>query len=420
MKKLLILLAVAASFQTVSAQTVVDSKTTDNWYLGVKLGGEVKTRHTAFFQHINPTVGVRVGRNFTPVFGLAAEGIVTTGNQPWHTTGTFLQRLNVNALATVNFTNWILGYKGKPRAFEVIGIAGFGWAHRFGNHAAVNWENDMPRYNVYVPAGDGHWDAFKKVDRDFVSNKVGLDLAYNFGSDKQFQVYLEPAYNWALNDGNGKIKWHNNHAYMSLEVGFNYRFANSNGTHNFKLAEGRDQSEIDALNARINKLRAQLDDEAQANSRLKGEISVLKAKLEDCLNRAPEIKYIEKPSTNTTTTTKKNSLVNNVHFRIGKTVIDASQVPNVERVAAYLKKHPKATVEVLGYASKDGNYESNVKLAEGRAQAVKTMLVNKYNIAASRIDAKGKGISEAYEEPEWNRVSECTIITDDVTTTTTR
>ena len=63
MKKLLILLAVAASFQTVSAQTVVDSKTTDNWYLGVKLGGEVKTRHTAFFQHINPTVGVRVGRN---------------------------------------------------------------------------------------------------------------------------------------------------------------------------------------------------------------------------------------------------------------------------------------------------------------------------------------------------------------------
>lgn len=96
-------------------------------------------------------------------------------------------------------------------------------------------------------------------------------------------------------------------------------------------------------------------------------------------------------------------------FRIGSAVITADQQPNVEMIADYLKNHPQAKVIVKGYASPDGNYDFNVKLAAKRAESVKNALVSRYKIAASRIDASGQGIGEMFSEPSWNRVSICTI-----------
>ena len=98
-----------------------------------------------------------------------------------------------------------------------------------------------------------------------------------------------------------------------------------------------------------------------------------------------------------------------VTFRQGKSVIDASQMPNVERVAIYLKNHSAATATIKGYASPEGPLDLNKRLAEARANAVKTMLVNKYKIAAKRLTAEGQGIGKMFSEPEWNRVAISTI-----------
>ena len=35
--------------------------------------------------------------------------------------------------------------------------------------------------------------------------------------------------------------------------------------------------------------------------------------------------------------------------------------------------------------------------------------VNKYKISASRITAEGQGVGDMFTEPDWNRVSICTI-----------
>ena len=93
----------------------------------------------------------------------------------------------------------------------------------------------------------------------------------------------------------------------------------------------------------------------------------------------------------------------------GKSVVDASQLPNVERVAIYMKKHPEAKVVIKGYASPEGNLAFNEKLAKARAQAVKSILVKKYKINDTRITAEGQGIGDMFSEPDWNRVSICTI-----------
>ena len=66
-------------------------------------------------------------------------------------------------------------------------------------------------------------------------------------------------------------------------------------------------------------------------------------------------------------------------------------------------------IDIVGYASPEGSVEVNERIARQRAEAVKKMLVGKYGIAEERIVAEGQGVGNMFEEPDWNRVSICTI-----------
>ena len=81
-------------------------------------------------------------------------------------------------------------------------------------------------------------------------------------------------------------------------------------------------------------------------------------------------------------------------------------------ISDYMKNHPDSKVVIKGYASKDGNYDFNIKLAQSRAESVKNALVKKYKIPADRISAQGEGIGNMFEEESWNRVSICTLEND--------
>ena len=98
-----------------------------------------------------------------------------------------------------------------------------------------------------------------------------------------------------------------------------------------------------------------------------------------------------------------------ITFRQGKTIVDAAQLPNVERIATYMKNHKDSKVVIKGYASPEGNPEINTRLARERAEAVKNILINKYGIAANRITAEGQGVGDMFSEPDWNRVAICTL-----------
>lgn len=98
-----------------------------------------------------------------------------------------------------------------------------------------------------------------------------------------------------------------------------------------------------------------------------------------------------------------------VTFRQGRTTIDASQLPNVERIAVYLNKYPESTVVIKGYASPEGSQEVNDRIARQRAEVVKNTLIKRYKISAARISTEGQGVGDMFSEPDWNRVSICTI-----------
>ena len=71
---------------------------TDNWYIGINGGMNAKTTHTSIFQNLNPSAGLRIGRNVTPVLGLAVEGDVYFNNRgsEFSPLGTFVKGLNIS------------------------------------------------------------------------------------------------------------------------------------------------------------------------------------------------------------------------------------------------------------------------------------------------------------------------------------
>ncbi len=368
MKKLVLMLAAASMAASVSAQTVAESKTFDNIYVGINGGVATKTTGHKWLSDLDPNAGIRVGRYFTPVFGLAVEGNAYFSNKPWGSTGTVVRATNASLLGTVNLSNWFGGYKGEPRTFEVSALYGLGWMHVFTNNKVVK--------------------AATENQRNRMTSKAALDFAFNFGSAKQFQFYVEPSINFAflgqskskevVATGNplapvavadhqeygykaasqaGQPAYNINNSFVQLNAGFIYKFANSNGTHNFTIVTPRDQAEIDALNAQINELR----------------------------NRKPEVitKEVVKevPSVKVKEFTVSDLVF--VTFAQGKSVLTK------EAKAALNNVKEGVHVQVVGTASPEGSKELNDRLSQARADVVANYLKSRGVVVD---EATGKGV----------------------------
>ena len=366
MKKLVLMLAAASMAASVSAQTVAESKTFDNIYVGINGGVATKTTGHKWLSDLDPNAGLRIGRYFTPVFGLAIEGNAYFSNKPWGSTGTVVRATNASLLGTVNLSNWFGGYKGEPRTFEVSALYGLGWMHVFTNNKA--------------------FEAATSENRNRMTSKAALDFAFNFGSAKQFQFYVEPSINFAFL---GKSHSHNvvatpagltypeysvnygykatsqagqpayniNNSFVQLNAGLVYKFANSNGTHNFTIVTPRDQAEIDALNAQINELR----------------------------NRKPEV--ITKEVVKEVPSVKVKELsVSDLVF-----VTFAQGKSNLTREAKAALNNVKegSHVQVVGTASPEGSKEINDRLSQARADVVANYLKSR---GVNIDDATGKGV----------------------------
>lgn len=387
------------SLMAANAQvTVQGSKFSDNWSVGIAGGVYTPMKNNAFFKSMRPTVNLTVAKQFTPVFGLGLEGATIfngTKLTGMHSS-TALDGITVHLLNYVNLNNLFCGYQGEPRFFEVVAKAGFGWGHEFFANAH---------------------------DYSFASAKTGIDFNFNLGEAKAWQINIKPAVVWNLEGGHyhgdattgaavfagtntvqessyNSVKNNINHAAFEVTAGVTYKFGNSNGTHNFKIAKLYDQAEVDGLNAKVNDLRSNLNTKNDQLSEANKKVATLQQQLNDCRNSQKPAEVITK------TVYDGGSMVT---FRQGKSVVDASQYANVERIASYLKNHKDAKVKVEGYASPEGSKEINEKLANARAEAVKNILVKKYKIPASRISAAGKGVGNMFSEADWNRVSISTI-----------
>ena len=377
MKKIVASLVLCMAVIAANAQKAVEgNKFTDNWSVGFNAGGTTPLTHSAFFKNMRAVLGVGLDKQVTPVLGLGFEAMTSINTTPSRTA---FDNTNLSVLGTLNLSNLFGGYAGAPRLFEVETVAGIGWLHY-----AVNGESDL----------------------NSMSSKLGLNFNFNLGEEKAWTLAFKPALVYDMSaDGTDNVCFNANRAAWEFTAGLKYHFSCSNGKHYFTIVKPYNQSEIDALNDQINNMRREADDNAAALKNANQKAADLEKALNDCKNQAPKV-------ITETVTNNKKTLESVVTFRQGGTSVESSQTPNVERIATYLKNHKNATVSIKGYASPEGNADVNARIAKHRAESVKNMLINRYKIAANRITAEGQGVGNMFEEPDWNRVSICTINED--------
>ena len=374
MKKFIAVIVACLTCSGIYAQRAYEGANLgDNWSIGIHAGVTTPLTHSAFFPNMRATWGLGIGKQLTPFFGMGVEAMTSINTTA---SKTAFDNTNVSLLTSVNLSNLFAGYWGTPRLFEIETVAGLGWLH-------------------YAQNGNG--------DRNSISSKLGLNFNFNLGEAKAWTIGIKPALVYDLNAcGERNVGFTANRAAWEITAGLKYHFRCSNGKHHISFAKLYDQAEVDALNEQVNNLRqTNVDQEAEltaANQRN----AELEQQLADCKNQGPVI-------VTDTITSHKKTLESVVTFRQGGVSVVASQTPNVERIATYLKNHEKATVSIKGYASPEGKAEVNARIAQQRADAVKSLLVKRYKIAENRITAEGQGVGNMFEEPDWNRVSICTI-----------
>jgi hypothetical protein len=221
MKKFFLMLAFISAVVSANAQIATEkSNALDNISIGVTAGASTPLDFNSVFP-VNPNVGLKVGKEFTPVFGLQAEGIAILNNNHFNDLKTAVKATNVGLNGVFNLSNIFGGYDGTPRVFEIKTVTGFGWLHT--------------------------WN----TSDNFLTAKTGLDLAFNIGKKKAHSIVVTPAVYWNLNKF-GDIHFNKNGSQLAVNVSYIYHFKNSNGTHHFKTYDvGAMIDEISRLNGAL-------------------------------------------------------------------------------------------------------------------------------------------------------------------------
>jgi len=346
----------------------------DNWAVGLSVGAASPVKGHSFFNNMRPTLGLNLDKHLTPAFALGAEMFTGFNTSRWPGavySGTAFDDMYLGVYGSLDFIR--IGSTACSPGPVGFGVqAGCGWGHSF-NSGRVN-------------------------DHNFFATKAGLFFRYNI--TPRFAVSLSPSVVWDMSDARtaaSSAAYSASKAVFQLQAGIRYSFGNG-----FSCPQLYDPSQIDALNGQINTLRADLnranEEVALATSRAES----LAAELKEAREQKPEI--IKEAVVD-----NRLNTVLDVFFLLGSSKVMPDQMPNVERIATYLKNHPGSRVVIKGYASRDGNAEANMRLASRRAEAVRAELINRYGVKPSRISASGAGIGELFEEESWNRVSVCTL-----------
>ena len=372
MKKTILLSVLALGALAINAQTVVvkGGGFWDNWSMGVQGGATMKMSGEGFFKSARPAFGLTLGKQWTPILGMDIQGMgyVNTTNS-----STMIDASDVSLIGRMNLMNLFAGYNGMPRPFEVETVTGLGWLHHY-------------------MTGSG--------DTDDLSARVGLNFNFNLGEDAAWTLGIKPAvlFNLTGEYPSKKLAFNRNKANMEILLGLTYHFADEDGNRHFALVNAIDPLALAAMNEEINDLREVIVAKDVELVGLADELMVVQEQLNEARNKEME-----------TTGQTIKILESVVAFPFNQSDVQTSQMPSLEHAANYLKDNPDAKITVNGYASPEGTEEYNLQLSQRRADAVKNILVDKYGIAADRINAIGHGVGDVFSVPAWNRVGICTI-----------
>ncbi len=80
-------------------------------------------------------------------------------------------------------------------------------------------------------------------------------------------------------------------------------------------------------------------------------------------------------------------------FDVAKATIKPQSFTTINKIATFMKEHPGMSFSIEGHTDSDGDAESNQRLSEARAEAIKQALI-KFGIRDYRLKTKGWGESK--------------------------
>lgn len=83
-----------------------------------------------------------------------------------------------------------------------------------------------------------------------------------------------------------------------------------------------------------------------------------------------------------------------VNFEFDRSEVRPQYFDEIEEVANFMAQYPDVVVELEGHTDSTGTDEYNQGLSERRANAVRDVMINRFNVRASRITARGFGESQ--------------------------
>lgn len=325
--------------ETNNERVLNPNKFRDNWFITVNAGTFLNwcdNTSDAKGKQLQPAAGLSVGKWLSPWGGFRVMGMWGRGfgqtykpvldrTYNWNVVNGYIDAL-------FNLHNLFGGYK-ESRFFQVMAIAGIGVEHTFG-FGDKSWYKD---YGVNTEKNN------------LLGFRTGLLASFRLRHALALNIEasincLDDSYDGVTSDD----KWD---GHVNLLVGLVYRFKNHDGTHQFTFTR-RNQDKYDALNAEVNRLRK--------------EVAEMKAA------PAVEVKREVVESQRVSTL---------VSFDPNSTEVNKLQEVNIYTAAEGLKKIQDGDL----YITPIKNNEMSSDLFNGRANAIRDMLVNEYQVPAGHI-----------------------------------
>lgn len=365
-------LLLGAGFSAQAQETVTEYKFVPHWFLQAQIGGQETLGEASFGKLLSPNAQLAGGYQFNPYIGARlavnawqSKGHIDVKGVMYNHAYTWKWNYVAPTVDVMfNMTN-ILGGYNPTRLVDVNVYGGIGVNIAFNNKEAQRANAD---YAAHTGVNDMLQHLWSGTKTRFVG-QFGADV--NFNITDNWAVGLELMAN-VLPDTYNSKKAPNADWYFNGLVGVKYTFGNK---YNKQVREIVPETVVEYVKEVVH-----------------------------------DTVYIQQPVTveKKTDLAKVAELRRDIFFKISTSNIVKAEMSKVQEVAQFLKENPDTKVTITGYADRGtGTPAINARLCKKRAEIVKTTLINKFGIPASRIITKVMDSTEAepYSDPVQNRVA---------------
>jgi OOP family OmpA-OmpF porin len=196
---------------------------------------------------------------------------------------------------------------------------------------------------------------------------------------------------------------------VTMSLGLTYSIGKDKIHGDWALVQDKKMEQIESMKKRVEDIETLMGDMDkdgvadyldQENNSVAGVAVDTRGKMVDInKNGVPDEleRYIENNQKEVYNTQNANTIIQLInegyicaYFETKKVNPTDISSPGIDFIRTFLKNNRKASVEIFGHADEIGSNESNISLAEGRASAVKAILI-KAGIEESRIKVISKG-----------------------------